>query len=205
MPDQVGSELLACCQLAVGIVFLTTSISKVRDPKRFIRDVRRYEVLPTRSAAVVAALLVAGEIGVAFALVTGLGVGIGAPLAVALTATFFSAVAVNLRRRHIVPCGCFGDETEVVSELTLARLGLLLAVSVGIVIGDAAELYQPDIWRASLAAPGGVAQAAETAMAAVLFASAFIWMSRLRELASILAGLRAPVAPAPMSKGRSSR
>jgi hypothetical protein len=48
-----------------------------------------------------------------------------------LLSTFAAAIAITLQRGKQIPCGCFGDDGELVRPRSLARIGLLLGVGAG--------------------------------------------------------------------------
>lgn len=117
---------------AVGIVFLVAFLGKVKEPREFISTVIAYRVLPRVLAVPFGAAVLVAEPAVAVSLLTRLGVSIGLALAVALLSSFAIAVGVNLYRERRVACGCFGDPDELISGQLLARLAVLLAVTIGV-------------------------------------------------------------------------
>jgi hypothetical protein len=117
-------------QLALGGVFLVSSLGKVRDPKAFLRGVAEYEILPVPLAYAFGAVLIPAEAFVALALLSGLAVGVALPLATALLLVFGVAVAINLRRERDLLCHCFGSPGgERLSARSLVQLGLLTGVA----------------------------------------------------------------------------
>lgn len=122
------SELRLVVQLALGLVLAAACVAKLRRPGAFLRGVVDYDLLPRPAALVAGALLLPSEGLLAGALLSGWGLGIALPAAVALLAVFAAAVAINLSRQREVPCYCLGgEEGEKISPRTLARLALLLS------------------------------------------------------------------------------
>jgi uncharacterized membrane protein YphA (DoxX/SURF4 family) len=121
-----GRELVQAVAFAVGFTFATSGFAKLRDPRAFARGVARYGLLPYSVSGVLAAVVIALELTVAAALVSGLGLLWASIAALALLAGFAVAVAVNLGRGVELPCMCFGSTTEErISGWSLIRIALL--------------------------------------------------------------------------------
>jgi hypothetical protein len=117
-------------QLALGGVFLLSSVGKARHPVAFLRGVADYRILPAPLAYAFGALLILAEAFIALALLSGIAAGIALPLATALLVVFSAAVAINLRRHRDMLCHCYGSSGgERLSARSLAQLGLLVAVA----------------------------------------------------------------------------
>jgi hypothetical protein len=116
-------------QLALGGVFLVSSLGKARHPLAFLRGVAEYRVLPIPLAYAFGALLIPAEAFVALALLTGLAVAAALPLATGLLLVFSAAVAINLRRHRDMLCHCYGSlGGERLSVRSLVQLALLIGV-----------------------------------------------------------------------------
>ncbi|MGH2559554.1 MAG: MauE/DoxX family redox-associated membrane protein [Thermomicrobiales bacterium] len=135
------SHLAYVAQISLGIVFLLSALPKLRRPRAFVQNVVEYEVLPDSVARVFGLALVPLEAILVVAFLTGWLVNIALPLAVVLLVAFLVAVGLNLRRGRRLQCGCFGSASEQISSRTLARLFLLLVVTLVLIgyrsIGDA--------------------------------------------------------------------
>ena len=115
-------------QLALGLVFLLSAAGKLRRPAAFLRGVAEYEVLPLPLAYAFGALLIPVEAFLAAAHLTGWGLAVAVPLAVAMLLAFTAAVGINLRRRRDLLCLCFDSlGGERVSGRSVAQLLLLVA------------------------------------------------------------------------------
>jgi len=115
-------------QLAIGLVFLLSACGKLLNPHGFARGVMDYQVLPNSLAYGVGLVLIPVEVLLAVSHLSGWLLAFAVPLALAILASFAAAVAVNLRRRRVLPCYCFGDHGgETISRRSLIRLLLLVA------------------------------------------------------------------------------
>jgi hypothetical protein len=113
--------------LALGGVFLVSSVSKARHPLVFLRGVTEYDILPVPLAYAFGAVLIPAEAFVALALLSGLAVGVALPLATGLLLVFSAAVAINLRRHRDMLCHCYGSlGGERLSGRSLVQLAVLI-------------------------------------------------------------------------------
>jgi len=128
MEISVLSYFTLAFQLSLGIVFLFSSLPKLRRPLAFTGAVVEYKILPAQVAHVFAFALIPLEAFLAVAFLTGWWIDIALPLAAVLLSLFLIAVAINLRRGRNIPCGCLGNTSELISPRILARLLLLLTV-----------------------------------------------------------------------------
>lgn len=128
------SHILFASQLSLGIVFLLSAWAKLRSPLTFAQNVAEYRIVPAGVAHGLAAVLIPLEAFLAIAFLTGRLTNVVLPLAAAMLSLFFIAVAINLKKGRRIACGCFGDAGEQISLRTLARLFLLLATVLLLVI-----------------------------------------------------------------------
>jgi hypothetical protein len=163
----VPSEVIAwVARMVIGVTFLVSGSTKLRDLDGLAFAILRYRILPPRLAwplaRPLARLLTFAELALAVLLVTGTavrGAGVGSAL---LMAFFAYAVGVNLRRGRAIPCNCITNSAQDrIGPMTLARQGVL-GVAGGVVAvldsGTASILppstSSPDstIWVLSMAA-----------------------------------------------------
>lgn len=137
----VFAVLAGGLRFSIGLVFLASGVSKLRDPASFVRGVDDYHVLPRRrrlpqfvAAGVICAELLAGG-----ALVTGRLLWLAAAVACGLGTAFVVAIAVNLRRDRRLRCHCFGA-SELLSRRSLLRAGMLVGGSVAVLAASLAGL-----------------------------------------------------------------
>ncbi len=177
-------------QLALGLVFLASSLAKLRDPAAFARGVASYELLPQGLARSAGYALIPLEALLACAHLTGLWLRPGALLGAAMLCVFALGVAINLRRGRGLPCFCFSARGgELLSARTLARLGLLLA-------GECLLLSDAALWAAPSLPffPGRLAGASDLAYALLLACgtlAACFWALRLPDVIYMVKGCAA--------------
>jgi hypothetical protein len=123
----VFAELRLAIQLAIGIVFLLSSVGKLRHSAEFGAAIMQYKILPVAWAYPVGVVIISVEVWVAFSHLTGFLLAFAIRLGLAMLVSFTVAVVVNLRRGQALPCYCFGDAGDTISRLTLARLVLLMS------------------------------------------------------------------------------
>ena len=113
-------------RLALGFVFLLSSLAKWRDPRSFVTGVTDFQVLPRPIALGYGAVLLPAETLVGVSLLTDRFVRIAAPISLLLLVSFLVAVTIAIRAHREVPCHCFGaSRTDQVSHRSLARIALL--------------------------------------------------------------------------------
>ncbi|HET7036014.1 MAG TPA: MauE/DoxX family redox-associated membrane protein [Thermomicrobiaceae bacterium] len=127
---------LVALRLALGLMFLSSFFGKVLNIREFLTGMADYEVLPPAVARTYGLLLVPAEGFVAFSMLTGLVLGAGTLLCLALLLSFLIAVSINVRRGRDLPCYCTGvASSERVSPRSLARIGLLLTGALAVQSG----------------------------------------------------------------------
>ncbi|HKY55672.1 MAG TPA: MauE/DoxX family redox-associated membrane protein [Anaerolineales bacterium] len=121
-------------QISLGIVFLLSVLPKVRGPLTFAQSVVEYQILPAKVAYAFALALIPLEALLAASFLTGWLTDFALPVAAMMLITFLIAVGINLRRGRRISCGCFGNSNEQISSRTSARLLLLLATVLFLII-----------------------------------------------------------------------
>jgi Methylamine utilisation protein MauE len=134
-------EMRLVMQLAIGIVFLLSTPSKLVDPRGFARGVTSHQVLPKSVAYGVGLLLIPLEIFLAVSHLSGWLLSVAVPIGLVTIGSFATAVAINLKRGRILPCYCFGS-LETISGRTLARSLLLF-------VGEFLLLVDPSLFNTS--------------------------------------------------------
>src|SRR5690348_17260694 len=71
LPTAVSLYLLAFCRVALGLVFLVSSLSKVRDVAQFRQTIRAFRLLPPALSGAAVLLFIGGESAVVVLLVIG--------------------------------------------------------------------------------------------------------------------------------------
>ena len=125
MIEEIGLTL----EIAVGLVFLWSTVTKAARPAEFFDALSDYGLERPIVAVPFGSALIALESTVAVTHLTGWQVQWGIVLAIVLLTTFIFVVSLALIRGIAVACLCFGTRSgEMASLHTLVRL-LLLAAS----------------------------------------------------------------------------
>ncbi len=135
------SHIALAAQFGLGMVFLLSAVPKLRRPRFFAWSVVAYDILPEKVAYGFAFALIPLELFLAATFLTGWLMSVALALATLLLVVFTVAVGINLRRGHLVDCGCFGEGSEPISIRSVARLFLLLTVVLLLVALRATEEY----------------------------------------------------------------
>ncbi len=135
----MGAEatVLLAGRLCLGLFFLISAVGKITHQRNFIAGVVNYRILPVRAARVFGYALPWIECGLALALLLGIALPLTGPATAVLLIAFILAVAVNLRRGHLIECNCHGIAgTKTISGGTLMRNGLLLLLACAVSVTD---------------------------------------------------------------------
>ena len=120
-----GSVLLA--QVALGLLFLAASLSKIGDAGPFAIQIHHYRLLPFGLENLVAVTLPWIELLAALAILLRLSPRAGSVVVAGLMGLFVIVVAAAVVRGLDIECGCFGtaDAGRVGVAKLLENLGLL--------------------------------------------------------------------------------
>lgn len=140
-----GMFLLAV-RLALGAVFILSSLPKLRQPYAFLANVFEYELVGPRTGVVVATVLPWIELTLGVCLLGGVLTAGAFLTSAVLGAVFVFVQASALYRGLAISCGCFhsSDGGGMVSYLTLTRAVLVMLA--------AAVAYLVCAWES----PGGL-------------------------------------------------
>jgi len=129
----LSSYLASFCRLTLGLLFLYSFASKVRNVPRFRDAITAFRALPGPLASPAAGLVLVAELLSGVLLLTGgSALDVGYVLAAALLLLFTTVLAVALVRTPEVGCGCFGRDERPVAPADLVRnAGLLAFAAVG--------------------------------------------------------------------------
>jgi Methylamine utilisation protein MauE len=188
----VTERLYYALQLALGVVFFLAAGTKLRRPRRFARVVAVQGLVPVGAASPAAWTVVALESAVAFALLTGWQAGPAAVVATLLLAAFATMTVVNLRRRRMVPCGCFGSATEMISARSLVRLGMLVGAGVALVALWATGTQPVTLASIIRGGSDGAAYLFEVASLSVALLLTGLWALHLPEIVAVFRRIAPP-------------
>ena len=120
-------ELAVLVRFTVALVLLVAAAGKVRNPGAFVDAVRKYELLPDRTASATAYVVIAAEASLGVALLLGVAARAALIGATALLLVFAAASGSALVRRKRLECGCLGSTgrlrvgwTSIAGNLVLA-------------------------------------------------------------------------------------
>lgn len=115
-------------RLTLGLIFLVSAVTKLRDMDAFLHGVEEYAVLSRPLATLYGRLLPFTELIAALLLLSGILVGLGTALIVLMLVSFAVAITINAIRGRAPACHCFGESSSSrVGWHTLIRnLALLL-------------------------------------------------------------------------------
>jgi uncharacterized membrane protein YphA (DoxX/SURF4 family) len=126
---KVRKILVGIVRLSLGVLFLYSSLHKIREPYSFLSSVYSFQLVGPGLGVWIAVCLPWLELMLGLCLMVGLCVG-GALLGcLLLLVTFTLAQGSALSRDLPIVCGCFGGSSETVSYLTFARTVLLFLVA----------------------------------------------------------------------------
>jgi len=144
---QLFSGFLFIVRVAIGCMFLYSSLPKIRQPYDFLSSVYSYEILGPKLGMFVAITLPWLEVLVGICLIGDIFV-VGAMLAsTAMAAMFTFVLASALYNGLQITCGCFGaSSTEIIGYSTLIRACIILLASTaayaGLVISRLSPTHQ---------------------------------------------------------------
>lgn len=118
--------------IGLGLVFLASSIPKLRDPRRFVLATIEYRILPPGPSRLYARIVPPLELVAALALVGGIAVRASAILVTFLLINFLIALSVNIARGRDIDCHCFGHTRRRVGWGVLWHDLLLLSASLAL-------------------------------------------------------------------------
>jgi putative oxidoreductase len=128
-------SVMIIARLAIGVIFIASSVSKLLQPYDFLASVYSYELVGPNTGIVTAIVLSWLELFVGICLVGGIFVR-GAILAsTGMCAMFIFVLASALWRGLEISCGCFNSSAQnVISYWTVIRAAALLLISAAIYI-----------------------------------------------------------------------
>jgi uncharacterized membrane protein YphA (DoxX/SURF4 family) len=146
-PTDISFSLLAFCRVAMGFVFVASSLSKVRDVAQFQQTIRQFHILPSSISREAAVFFLGGEFAVVILMIIGGRLLLpGFALAIFLLLLFcFALVSVRARKLQI-SCNCFGVSVKPISQIDILRnSGLLLCACTGVIMLGLAKDAQRDL------------------------------------------------------------
>jgi putative oxidoreductase len=117
-------------RLALGCLFLASSLPKLRQPYDFLGSVYSYELIGPKLGVFVAIILPWLELFVGVSLIGGIFVGGALLVSIAMSAMFTFVLASALWRGLDISCGCFSPSgVSIIGYSTLIRAAAMLAAA----------------------------------------------------------------------------
>ncbi len=113
-------------RFVLGTLFLSAGASKLSDLGEFADAIKLYKIIPGATAGAVARMVAVTEVVLGAVLLVGLGIPYAAVVGSALLVVFALAMAVNLVRGRLIPCGC-KRESEPIQIKHILRNGVSVA------------------------------------------------------------------------------
>ncbi len=126
--------LQGLCRLALGGIFIYSSLDKIAHPDEFARIIANYAILPDSLVTLPALVLPWLELFAGLLLVAGIWTRSTAALLSLLLLAFILALGVNALRGIDVSCGCFSTSAEIKENAWTLILRDLLILIPGLVI-----------------------------------------------------------------------
>ncbi|MHC4645406.1 MAG: MauE/DoxX family redox-associated membrane protein [Planctomycetota bacterium] len=136
-------------RVALGCLFIYSSLPKIRQPYDFLSNVYEYEIVGPKLGLLVAMMLPWLELLAGICLVGGIFVSGALLVSAGMAAMFTFVIASALYRGLQISCGCFGAHDEVINYSTLVRACLILLFSAAAYIGTIAFTPSPGITESS--------------------------------------------------------
>lgn len=170
MASNAATQVQLVLRLALGLIFLVSALSKLRDPATFVQGVLEYRVLPRRLAQLYGWLLPFVEIGTALLLLSGLSPLIATGAAVLLLLSFAAANGVVVIQGRQMNCHCFGaTQHQRAGWPTLGRDLVLLAPTLWLLVLAVTHMANTGSWREATLGIGP-----ESGILAIVLASSYL-------------------------------
>jgi len=131
-------------RLALGCLFIYSSLSKIRQPYDFLSDVYGYEIVGPKAGMMTAMMLPWLELLVGICLVGGIFTGGALLSSIGLAVMFTFVLSSALYRGLKISCGCFGSSgAGIINYSTVIRALVILLLSIAAYIGTVILPYRP--------------------------------------------------------------
>lgn len=118
----IWSYILAFCRVAIGLVFLFSSVGKLRNISQFQQTITNFRLLPARMSYPTTLCFVSAEVAVVLLVASGGSLLLpGFLLALILMLIFGGALISVLMRQIQTSCNCFGSSEKPVTQADIWR------------------------------------------------------------------------------------
>jgi len=121
-------------RIALGGIFVYSSLDKIQNPHLFGAAIRGYELLPLQFSNLFAIFVAWGELAAGAFLLLGLRTRSAAGAIFLLLAMFTIAIITTLIRGIVIDCGCFSNEGGSTTTYPLVIRNLFLMAGAAIVM-----------------------------------------------------------------------
>ena len=122
---------LYAVRIAIGCMFIYSSLPKIRHPYDFLFSVYSYELAGPKLGMFAAMTLPWLEVLVGICLVGGVFIGGALLVSIGMAAMFTFVLGSALYNNLAITCGCFGaSSTEIIGVSTLVRAVLIALLSI---------------------------------------------------------------------------
>ena len=119
-------------RLALGCMFLISSLPKIRQPYDFLGEVYGYELVGPKLGMFVAMILPWAELLVGICLLGSIFIGGALLVSIAMGAMFTFVISWAIYHDLGISCGCFGGGSSQIGYSTLLRAVLILCFSLAV-------------------------------------------------------------------------
>ena len=113
-------------RFTLGTMFLAAGASKLSDLGEFADAIKLYRIIPGATAGAAARMVSVTEVVLGTVLIAGAGIPYASLLGSILLVMFALAMAINLIRGRLIPCGC-KRESEPIQIKHIVRNALAVA------------------------------------------------------------------------------
>ncbi len=145
MKQKIIEWVLFVVRLTLGVIFIVSSIPKLRQPYDFLAGVYSYEIVGPKLGLAIAVILPWLELFVGICLIGGIFISGSLLASIIMCAMFSFVIASALWRGLEISCGCFSpNDSNIISYWTFVRAIGLFIISIAAWIR---EVYCPKIER----------------------------------------------------------
>jgi uncharacterized membrane protein YphA (DoxX/SURF4 family) len=119
----------------LATVFILSGFPKLMSRPAFERAITKYRVLPAVFSRALSFLVPFVEVSAAAMLALGIATRVGAVILVVALIAFTAVIGVNLIRRRVIDCGCFGPAApRKITWVSVTRNLALIAIAVEVAV-----------------------------------------------------------------------
>jgi hypothetical protein len=144
----------ALLSAALGLVFATSSVPKLLEPRSFMLAVFEYQVLSPSLSRISARIIPPLELSAGLLALSGTALRVSTTMMSLMLVGFIGAIAVNIRRGRTLDCHCFGKWfPRPVGWIALA-LDIIVLVAALVLMVTRSAWLRPEPWSIFRLLPG---------------------------------------------------